>query len=640
MATVICPNCGGENNVTNRDGQECAYCGTMLYLPTPKKAKTKDKGHESNNDNRNLSDAKFIVPIASEYSTEKEVRNALNAYLVKQDNVPDDIFDHLEIQTVKWIYLPMWRYNGNISTEWSCDAVVYRKRKVGEEPKYDSKGNLLRIEAVYETYEDYLPKSGHGNTTFDMLIPAIEKIKEELPYQTTNFNTINVDNVKPMKEGMSLVPACALIRKASSDVDSKAVLTDLAIGIKGRAEECSYGNLIPRSTSYLPRFLRKGHECVNEHLNFKYQLNENNTVGELYYIPFVYVAYSYKGATYEWGFMLHPDHAGAYDTPTSEDNTNDEDIDVLKEKSNQIRAKWNIFLFLSGVLSFLVGMIIFLVRNISLYERIGKRYRYQESMFSLLGKYKRRENLIKHGADKKTISEIDAQIQEKYDDEEEEGEDDRTPKSIAEIHEYFAETEVLKQKLLKRMKRFWMWYISLIVIVGGTILGYALYNNWQSEKMQKEEAAAFEIENRRVEQEWHDKFQAEFIGKEMSGTTLYGMPTKRMQIKIIDASHLEYSIAEEDYSNIGLNNLSDSFKTILSKTVPYTIRVTRSSSNDYGGPKEGDISVKIEFDGYVSKNLFGESYHHSNDKFADKFEVAEASKIDDVVSNGYNIVRE
>lgn len=596
MATVICPNCGGENNVTKRGGQECAYCGTMLHFSTPKKVK-QEKGHESDNVKRNLSDAKFIVPIASKYSTEKGVRNALNAYLVKQDDVPDDIFDHLEIQTIKWIYLPMWRYNGDISTEWSCDEVVYRKRKIGDEPKYDSKGNLLRIEAVYETYEDYLPKSGHGNTTFDMLIPAIEKIKEELPYQRTNFNTINGNNVKPMKEGMSLVPACASTRKASSDVDSKAVLTDLAIGIKGIAEECSFGNLIPRSTSYLPRFLREDHECINEHLNFKYQFNENNTVGELYYIPFVYVAYSYKGATYEWGFMLNTDHADVYDTPESEDNTNEEDIDVQKEKSNQLRAKWNVFLFLSGVLSFLVGMIIFLVRNISLYERIGKRYRYQESMVSLLGIYKRRENLIKHGADKKTIVEINAQIQEEYGDEDDDGEDDITPKSIAEIQQYFSETEALKRKLLKRMRRFWVWYITLIVIVGSSISGYTFYNYWKSKKYNAEQTAIQEAEDNRLINEITQRFNNEIVGNKYEGESSGFETDKLMKIHILDDSRLQYQIGMiGDFIYEG-NSLSRERKWESPKTVKYTLSVKPV----YDGKTR--IGCYIKFDGYCSNNI-------------------------------------
>lgn len=572
MATVICPNCGGENNVTEHNGQECAYCGTMLYLPTPKKVKSKDKGRESDNDNKNLSDAKFIVPIASEFSTEKEVRNALNAYLVKQDDVPDDIFDHLEIQTVKWIYLPMWRYNGCITTEWSCDEVVYRKRKVGEEPKYDSKGNLLRIEAVYETYEDYLPKSGHGQTSFDILVPAFKTIKEKLPYRSIDFNTINGSNAKQIKDGMALVPASASIRKVTVEIDSETVLTNMMREVNRKAEKCSYGDFIPRSSG-LPHSVIMGRECVHEQFNVKYKLNENGTIGELYYLPFVYVVYSYKGDTYKWGFMLNPDHAGVYDTPASENNTNDEDIDFQKEKSNQVRAKWNTFLFLSGVLSFLVGMIIFLVRNISLYERIGKRYRYQESMFSLLGIYKRRENLIKHGADKKTISEIDAQIQEEYDDEEDESEDDRTPKSIAEIHEYFAETEVLKQKLLKRMKRFWVWYISLIVIAGGSILGYSYYSNKRVEEQINQESQRQEEEHNalkvRVEGEIREQFLSRFQNKTYEGAEENSiLDGQIIKIKVLDNNRLEYQLGSKSY-----NGLDSSISWSSPKIIPYTLDI-------------------------------------------------------------------
>lgn len=572
MATVICPNCGGENNVTNRDGQECAYCGTMLYLPTPKKGKPQNKGHESDNDNKNLSDAKYIVPIASKYSTENEVINALNAYLVKQDNVPDDIFDRLEIQTIKWIYLPMWRYNGDISTEWSCDAVIYRKRKIGEEPKYDSKGNLLRIEAVYETYEDYLPKSGHGQTSFDILVPAFKTIKEKLPYRSIDFNTINESNAKQIKDGMTLVPASASIRKVTVEIDSETVLTNMMREVNRKAEKCSYGDFIPRSSG-LPHSVIMGRECVHEQFNVKYKLNENGTIGELYYLPFVYVVYSYKGDSYKWGFMLNPDHAGAYDTPASEDSTTEEDIDVQKENANQIRAKWNMFLFLSGVLSFLVGMIIFLVRNISLYERIGKRYRYQESMFSLLGIYKRRENLIKHGADKKTISEIDAQIQEEYGDEEDESEDDRTPKSIAEIHEYFAETEVLKQKLLKRMKRFWMWYISLIVIVGGSILGYSYYSNKRVEEQINQESQRQEEEHNalkvRVEGEIREQFLSRFQNKTYEGTEENSiLDGQIIKIKVLDNNRLEYQLGSKSY-----NGLDSSISWSSPKIIPYTLDI-------------------------------------------------------------------
>lgn len=596
MATVICPNCGGENDVAKREGQECAYCGTLLHLPTPKEP-TKKRG---NKNIKQLSEAKYIIPIASQYSTREDIKRALCAYLVMQDDVPTDIADHLEIKSIEWLYLPMWRYNGTISTEWSCDEIVYRKRKVGEEPKYDSKGNFLRMETVYETYEDYLPKSGHGHTSFDILAPAIKKIKEKLPYRNIDFNIVS--GVKQMKEGATLIPACASIRKATNEVDSEAVLIDVAIELKHKAEKCSYGGFIPRS-SHVSQFLKDGRECTHEHLSFTYQFNENGTVGELYYVPLVYVIYSYKGETYEWGFMLTTDNTGSYDTPISTDDSIDEDIDKQKEEHSRLSVKWNVFLFLSGVFTFLVGMLIFLVRNISLYERIGKRYRYQESLVSLLGIYKRRENLIKHGADKKTIAEINAQIQEEYgdgeEDEDEEFEDldERTPKNIAEISQYFAATEALKQKLQKRMRRFWVGYITLIVIVGGSILGYILYNNWKSEKYNAELTAIQEAEDNRLINEITQRFNTEIVGNRYEGESTGFETDKLMKIHILDNSRLQYQIGKiGDFIYEG-NSLSRERKWESPKTVSYTLSVEPV----YDGKTR--IGCYIKFDGYTSKNI-------------------------------------
>lgn len=622
MATVICPNCGGENNITNKDGQECAYCGTLLHLPTSKQSKTKKT--VSNKESKKLSEAKYIVPITPQYATKEGVENALKAYLAVQDDVPADIFDYLELKTVKWVYLPMWRYNGNISTEWSCDEVVYRKRKIEEKPIYDNKGNFVRMDAIFETYEDYLPKSGHGQTSFDILVPAIKNIKEELPYWSIDFHTVSKYSIKQLKDGISPIPTSASIRKAAIDVDSEVVLADVATELKHKAEKCSYGDFIPRSSG-LPHSVIAGRECVHEHLDFKYKLNEDETIGELYYIPFVYVVYSYKNDTYAWGFRLNPENDGVYDTPTELDNLVEDNISNQKEQSLQIQQKWNRFLFLSGLLSFLVEMIIFLIRNYSLYERIGKRYQNQEYMHSLLGLYKRRDNLLKHGTDKKTIADIDAKIKEEYFDEDEEDddetendifksdkgydEDDKTPKSIAEINQYFAKTEVLKQKLLKRMRRFWLWYISLIIIVGGSILGYVLYDNWQSEKRQKEEIAAIEIEKRRPCDIITQKFNAEFIGNKYEGSTLSSFHKGWMKIKFLTKSKLQYQIGIGSGEYNFSNGFEEKIKWQQPKMVEYKLTV-ESVSQKYGN--EATATCSIVFDGYTSKNIIQE---YGNNEF-------------------------
>lgn len=613
MATVICPNCGGENNITNKDSQECAYCGTILHLPTPKESPK--RGDASNKKGKELSTAKFIVPIPSLYSTQEAIDKALKTYLTVQDDVPADIFDHLELKTVKWLYLPMWRYNGNIATEWSCNQVVYRKRKVEERPIHDNKGNFVRMESIYETYEDYLPKSGHGQTSFDILVPAIKKIKEELPYFSINFNEVKEYSVERMGADAHLIPISASIRKAANDVNSEFVLTEVATNLKRRAEKCSYGNLVPRSSSYMPRILVEGRECVNEHLSFNYRFNENGTVGELYYIPFVYVTYSYKGNTFDWGFVLKPDNANdTYDRPTDTDSSIDDGINIQKENANQLSAKWNSFIFVSGVLSFVVGMIVFLVRNISLYERIGKRYQHQESMYSLLGIYKRRNSLLKHGADKNALADIEEKIKDEYGDEEDwDNEDDKTPKNIEEIHQYFSETEVLKQKLLKRMKRFWIWYISLIVAVGGSVLGYNIYDNIQKEKRLREEIAIIEREKQQLYDAITQKFNAEFVGNNYEGSTLLSFNENRMRIKFLTESKLQYQIGigsgEYDYSN-GVNEI---INWQHPKTVEYKLSI-ESDSRSY--VNQGTATTcSIVFDGYSSENIIKE---YGDNEFLDK----------------------
>lgn len=104
MATVICPNCGGENNVIKRGGQECVYCGTMLQYPQAKRKQTK-KSEGSNKDA--FPQAEYLIELSSKYSTHNKVTDELRKFLISSDNVPIDIFDHLEVKDIKWLYLPM-----------------------------------------------------------------------------------------------------------------------------------------------------------------------------------------------------------------------------------------------------------------------------------------------------------------------------------------------------------------------------------------------------------------------------------------------------------------------------------------------------------------------------------------------------
>lgn len=608
MATVICPNCGGENNVTSKNGQECAYCGTMLQMPTPTKSGQKEM--DASDGSNNLSDSKYIVPISTQYSTEENIIEALKAQLVGQDDVPADIFNHLSVKSVKWVYLPMLRFGGDISTEWSCDEVVYRKRKVGEKAIYDRKGNFVRMEDEFETYEDYIPKSGHGHTSFDVLVPAIKSIKESLPYHTIDFNVISTYEHTLVRNGMVLTPSSATSKNATLGADSEFVLKKVGTELRYKAEKCSYGNFIPRSSS-LPYSIKQGRESVHEHLSFQYRLNTDGTVGELYYVPFVYVVYSYKEEFYEWGFCLTPERVGSYDYPKGSEDYSGENVeshvDNTREVANKLQFKWNLFLFVSGVLSFLIGMLLFLMRNSSLYERIKKRYKNQEWMYSLLGRYERRENLIKSGADKKVLSKIDSEIKRDFEDSVDDDEDDMTPKSIAEIYQYFAETEGLKKKLLKRMRNFWVWYIVIILFVGGVIGGYCYWEDMKKQQMFESEYTAREAEMNRLSNEVTEKFQKEMVGSSFEGSDLRSFDSKYMKLRILDDAKLQYQLGEET------KEWDEKFNRVIRwenpKIVTYSLDV---------GKENGDVVCCLLFDGYKSSNI---CYGYGDVKFKREFDV-------------------
>ena len=432
-------------------------------------------------------------------------------------------------------------------------------------------------------------------------MPAIKSIKEDLPYFVQDFSIISAKSVTQLKDGDSLIPSSASIRKATLKVESEGVLEYVATSLKRKAEKCSYDNLIPRSSG-LPSCVIDGNECVHEHLNFTYKFNDDGTAGELYYIPFVYVVYSYKEDTYAWGFVISPKYCGAYDVPNGVSNTVEDELDNQSEEFAQVKSKWNGFILLFGILSCVIGVIIFLLFNYSLYERIERRYKSQQWMTRLRSIYKRRENLVKRGADKKTLAEINADIQEEFeDDEENDSVDEITPKSIREIDEYYATTNVLKRKLLKRMKLFWVYYIALIVIVAGAIIGYNRWDDIQKEKMWKEEQAMIEAENKKLTDEVTEKFNAEIVGNTYEGYDLY--EGKHMKLKFLDGSRLQYQLGMENGEWDFTNGARKIVNWEQPKTVTYRLSINRHEKEWH---TKAAATCRLEFDGYTSENILKE----------------------------------
>lgn len=109
MATVICSHCGAENKVTARNGQECAYCDT--FLEWPQKSTPKNEKKKKNKELEAISNEPMIIEFEPDAMNESFIISAFKHALIADDMVPVDIFDHLKIKSAQWTYLPMLRFN-------------------------------------------------------------------------------------------------------------------------------------------------------------------------------------------------------------------------------------------------------------------------------------------------------------------------------------------------------------------------------------------------------------------------------------------------------------------------------------------------------------------------------------------------
>lgn len=590
MATVICPNCGGENNVTKRGGQECAYCGTMLQYPQAKRKQTK-KSEESNNDT--FPQAEYIIELASKYSTHNKITDELRKFLISSDNVPIDIFDHLEVKEIKWLYLPMIRYSGRVETEWSCNQVVEKKREVGQRPVRDRNGNIKFYETEYETYYDYIPKSGKGYGNFDVIIPCgkgkhlSEGLK--LCYGRIDFSRISSDDKKewPCKQ---IVPEEATVDTDFVDLnDNKSdIIGTVARVVRDVAEDCSFGNFGRTS---------------DHNLSYRQSLNLNT--GIVYYIPFVQVIYSYRGTNHEWVFMQSPSIRTAEPTIPEMDALDNplEDMQALFEKQrSSLSTKETWSLILSFLLTTPIGCIIFYCCANSIIEKAKRRLNTQVGLVSLMFKLKRQANLAKHGVK----AEVDHNNRDYIDDSD--SNSDRAlydwsekPTTVEGIEQYFVETEKIRKKALRKIRGFWWGLITLVLLVVGAIIGYNRWDDIQKEKMWEEEQAMIEAENKKLTDEVTGKFNAEIIGNTYEGYDLY--EGKYMKLKFLDGSRLQYQLGMENGEWDFTNGARKKVNWERPKTVPYKLSVNRHEKE---WDNESTATCKLEFDGYTSENILKE----------------------------------
>lgn len=251
MATVKCPNCGAENKVTARNGQECAYCGT--FLEWPKKSTPKNEKKKIDKELEDLSNEPMIIEFDPDVMDESFIISAFKHALIVDSQAPVDIFDHLKIKSAKWAYLPMLRFNVKNTNGYDI------KLNIDEEQDWPFCILIPCAKDIDYTYDDrayqcmYFPKFKKGYT--------IKKYDEKVQY-------------KNLYKGKLYKPDDAHIQ-------------DL---LEEYVEDVFYD-----ARDFLKKYDR-------DHISCDKTLEDNK--GQLLYIPFAQVEYTYKDKTYKGEFIV------------------------------------------------------------------------------------------------------------------------------------------------------------------------------------------------------------------------------------------------------------------------------------------------------------------------------------------------
>lgn len=197
LKQLKCPSCGATLNqdFPNQLIVECPYCHQQVV---------NDTYQFSEKDNE---------PRILEFSmTENEVVEQMVNLLIGNKDVPTDIFDKMEIASIKRYYVPMYVFEGTFRAPWSAERSRQEKRqRIGRDGK---------IEDYYETLYDYYNGEATGNFSVNG-IPSNELTRLNLnpnsiqsivvnPSQLSLFSKVqlnsndNIEILTPSSEGDSV----------------------------------------------------------------------------------------------------------------------------------------------------------------------------------------------------------------------------------------------------------------------------------------------------------------------------------------------------------------------------------------------------------------------------------------------------
>ena len=178
LKQLKCPSCGAilNQDFPNQLIVECPYCHQQVV---------NDVYQFSEKDNE---------PRVLEFRmTENEVVEQMVNLLIRNKDVPTDIFDRMKITSIKKYYVPMYIFEGTFRAPWTAERPRQEKRqRIGGDGK---------IEDYYETLYDYFNGEAAGNFSVNG-VPSNEMTRLNLnfsyiqniavnPSQLSTFSKIN-----------------------------------------------------------------------------------------------------------------------------------------------------------------------------------------------------------------------------------------------------------------------------------------------------------------------------------------------------------------------------------------------------------------------------------------------------------------
>lgn len=174
LQQVICPSC--KQVITSFSPfaaeVECPYCHNKAFNPL-------------------ITAKKIPVPerLIVFQTKENDFEQALISNLVERDYVPTDIFNCINPDNVIKAYLPMFLYEGQYQSSWSC-KVAYETTEV----RATSDGKGVQNQKV----KKYAPQTGTSQGNFAFLCLAYEG--KDIPEELRTFSTQFPYNIMASKE--------------------------------------------------------------------------------------------------------------------------------------------------------------------------------------------------------------------------------------------------------------------------------------------------------------------------------------------------------------------------------------------------------------------------------------------------------